>query len=34
VPNGIVDLLAFRPAEPGRWWSRCGIVAALGEEAL
>ena len=34
APNEVVDLLAFRPADPGRWWSRRGIVAALGEESL
>lgn len=34
APNEIIDLIAFRPAEPGRWWSRCGIIAALGEEML
>ena len=34
APNQIVDLVVFRPAEPTRWWSRCGIVAALGEEML
>ncbi len=33
-PNEVVDLLVFRPAEPARWWLRCGIVAALGEEAM
>lgn len=33
-PNEVVDLLAFRPVDPRRWWSRCGIVAALGEESL
>ena len=25
-----IDLLAFRLEEPGRWWSRVGIVTALG----
>lgn len=34
APNPVVDLIAFRPAEPARWWSRCGIVAALGEEMI
>ena len=34
VPNEVVDLLAFSPADPSRWWSRRGIVAALGEESL
>ncbi len=34
APNPVVDLIAFRPTEPGRWWSRCGIVAALGEEMI
>ena len=33
APNEVVDLIAFRPVEPGRWWSRRGIVAALGEES-
>lgn len=31
-PNPVRDIVAFRPAEPGYCWSRCGIVAALGEE--
>jgi len=34
APNEIIDLVTFRPAEPGRWCSRCGIVAALGEEMI
>ena len=34
APNQIVDLVVFRPVEPGRWWSRGGIVAALGEEMI
>ena len=34
APNEIIDIIAFNPAEPGRWWSRCGIVAALGEESV
>lgn len=34
APNEVVDLVAFRPADPGRWWTRCGIVAGLGEESL
>lgn len=34
VSNEVVDLLAFRPVDPSRWWSRRGIVAALGEESL
>ena len=34
APNEVIDLLAFRPADPHRWWSRRGLVAALGEEAL
>jgi hypothetical protein len=33
-PNDVVDLIAFRPAEPSRWWSRCDFIAALGEESL
>ncbi len=34
APNEIADLVVFRPVEPGRWWSRGGIVAALGEEMI
>ena len=34
APNEVIDLIAFRPVEPGRWWSRGGIVAALGEEMI
>lgn len=34
APNEVVDLVVFRPVEPGRWWSRCGIAAALGEEMI
>lgn len=34
APNEVVDLLAFKPGDPSRWWSRRGIVSALGEESL
>ena len=34
APNEVVDLVAFRPADPSRWWSRRRLVAALGEETL
>ena len=34
APNSVIDLVAFRPADPGRSWSRRGLVAVLGEEAL
>lgn len=34
APSEIIDLIAFDPAAPGRWWTRCGLVAALGEEML
>lgn len=32
--NPIIDLVAIRPADPGRWWTRCGVVVALGGESL
>ncbi len=32
--NEVIDLVAFRPADPHHWWSRRGLVAALGEEGL
>lgn len=30
--NEIIDIIAFDPATPSQWWSRCGNVAVLGEE--
>lgn len=33
VENGaLVDLLAFRSSDPGRWFLRCGLGTALGLE--
>lgn len=29
-----VDLVAWRPSEPSRWWWRCGTACALGDGLL
>lgn len=32
--SDIVDLVAWRPSEPSRWWWRCGTAFALGDGLL
>jgi hypothetical protein len=32
--NQVVDLVAFRPAEPSRWWVRTGFATCLGEWSI